>query len=372
MKTKTLNKITSCFLIIAVIIAFTPFITADAYASSKYGTKSARIAQNEKMYEKASKISSSDRKKYLNTSLSDMYETKYKGMSKAEQAEIKAFAEELLEEAGNPTDDMKKIKVFHDWIKYNFYYYRNVDKLDVTVKYSNKISTKGCVDSPAALIKMYKNMEAENLKGVISRCNGYGATFIAFCRSQGIPAVAVDGYYNQDVRHNADAYITWAPDKDEIDHHWAMAYVNGSWVQVDCNADCYNQYKSGSTYWKQSSGSYASGERYNYFNPTVERLSQSHIILEYRALFKINAPSVSIQKSGSKSVKISWSKPYRALTYKVYRATSKNGEYKCIKTTSSSSYTDKTVKKGKRYYYKVKAYNGTISSSYSKTRNIYI
>lgn len=372
---KILNKVISSLMVIAVIIAFMPFVTGDAYAASKYGTKEARTVQNEKMYKKAAAMSSSTREKYLNPSLSDMYETKYAGMSKTEQEEIKEFAEELLEEAGNPEDDIKKIKVFHDWIKYNFYYYRNTANLEITVKYSNRVSTKGCVDSPAALIKMYKNMEKENLKGVIARCNGYEATFIAFCRSQGIPAVAVDGYYNQDVRHNGDASVKWAPDKDEIDHHWAMAYVNGKWIQVDCNADCYNQYKSGSTYWKQSGESYAAGERYNYFDPTAERLAQSHIILEFREIPKINAPGIRyIKKSGAAGVKLSWKAPYRAVNYKVYRSAYKNGTYKCIKTTSSLCYTDKSseLKKGRRYYYKIKAYNGAVSSPYSKVCSVCI
>ena len=55
-------------------------------------------------------------------------------------------------------------------------------------------------------------------------------------------------------------------------------------------------------------------------------------------------------------VKIKWSKVSGAKKYKVYRATSKNGNYKKIKTTKSRSYTDKSVSAGKKYYYKVRAY----------------
>ena len=72
-------------MVIAVVIAFMPFVTDNAYAASRYGTKEARITQNEKMYKKAAAMSSSTRAKYLNVSLSDMYETDYAGMSKAEQ-----------------------------------------------------------------------------------------------------------------------------------------------------------------------------------------------------------------------------------------------------------------------------------------------
>ncbi len=369
---RILNRAISCFMIIAVVIAFTPFITENAYAASRYATKEARTVQNEKMYKKAANMGSAARTRYLNTSLSDMNETNYQGLSKAEQQEIKEFAEELLEEEGNPTDDMDKIKVFHDWIKYNFYYYRYVEKLAIAKKYSNKVSVKGKVDNPAALLKMYKNMDSENLQGVIARCKGYSAMFIALCRAEGIPAAPVVGYYNQDVRHNSDADVTWAPEKDDVyDHQWAMAYVNGQWVQIDCNADSYNQYKSGSTYWKQSGESFASGERYNYFNPTASRLAQSHIIYNFAQVTKINAPVVRYaKKSGSTSVKLGWKAPYGASSYKVYRATSKKGTYKCVKTTSMLYCTDKSLKKGKTYYYRIKAYNGIISSSYSTTYSV--
>ena len=57
-----------------------------------------------------------------------------------------------------------------------------------------------------------------------------------------------------------------------------------------------------------------------------------------------------------KSAKISWSGVSSAEGYEVYRATSKNGTYKKLATVKSKSYTDKTCKAGKTYYYKVRAY----------------
>lgn len=53
--------------------------------------------------------------------------------------------------------------------------------------------------------------------------------------------------------------------------------------------------------------------------------------------------------------------------YKIYRATSKNGKYTLKKTTTAKTYTDKSVKKGKKYYYKVRMYvkdsNGKVIKS---------
>lgn len=73
-----------------------------------------------------------------------------------------------------------------------------------------------------------------------------------------------------------------------------------------------------------------------------------------------------------KAMKVAWKKTAGASGYKVYRATSKKGKYKCVKTASSktTSFTNKKLKKNKKYYYKVcafvksgkKTYNGAYST----------
>lgn len=73
-----------------------------------------------------------------------------------------------------------------------------------------------------------------------------------------------------------------------------------------------------------------------------------------------------------KAMTVAWKKTAGASGYKVYRATSKKGKYKCVKTASSktTSFTNKKLKKNKKYYYKVcafvksgkKTYNGAYST----------
>lgn len=65
-----------------------------------------------------------------------------------------------------------------------------------------------------------------------------------------------------------------------------------------------------------------------------------------------------ISKSGKTAVKITWKKTEGAKGYQVYRAVKKNGKYTKVATVKSGkvSYTDKKLKKGKTYYYKVRAY----------------
>lgn len=57
-----------------------------------------------------------------------------------------------------------------------------------------------------------------------------------------------------------------------------------------------------------------------------------------------------------KSVKVSWTKVSGASGYKLYRATSKTGSYKHIKTTKSLSHNDTKLGDNATYYYKVVAY----------------
>ena len=90
---------------------------------------------------------------------------------------------------------------------------------------------------------------------------------------------------------------------------------------------------------------------------------------------KLKAPAVSTSNvTSSGKIKLSWSAVSKADTYYIYRATSKNGTYSRIKTTTSTSYTDTTAVAEKTYYYKVKsvyaadsAYNSAYSTVVSRT-----
>lgn len=76
----------------------------------------------------------------------------------------------------------------------------------------------------------------------------------------------------------------------------------------------------------------------------------------------------------SKGAKITWSKINGAKGYTVYMATSKNGKYSKIGSTSNTSFKKTGLKKGKTYYFKVKAYSKfdskTYNSSYSSVKSI--
>ena len=96
--------------------------------------------------------------------------------------------------------------------------------------------------------------------------------------------------------------------------------------------------------------------------------------VKYKAA--LSSPSgIKARKVNSSSIKISWKKAAGATGYEIYRATGKKGKYKIVKTVSAKklSYTNKKLKKGKTYYYKIKAVQKagkkTYKSKYSAVKS---
>ncbi len=85
----------------------------------------------------------------------------------------------------------------------------------------------------------------------------------------------------------------------------------------------------------------------------------------------LGRPASVSATAGKGKVTVKWSGVSGAQKYKVYRSLSKSSGYKLVKTTTSKSYTNTGLKKGKRYYYKVKAVRtsrGTIYGAYSTAK----
>lgn len=87
------------------------------------------------------------------------------------------------------------------------------------------------------------------------------------------------------------------------------------------------------------------------------------------AIERLSRPQLSSVTSTKSGVKFTWKKVTGADAYIVYRKTGSSGEWKALKTIeggSKVSYTDKTAKKGKTYYYSVRATKyGSFKSAYN-------
>ncbi len=75
--------------------------------------------------------------------------------------------------------------------------------------------------------------------------------------------------------------------------------------------------------------------------------------------------SVKATARSNYTIKVTWKKAKYAKKYQVYRATSKSGKYKLVSTVTRTSYINSNLKKGKKYYYKVRAVNGSKKGAFS-------
>lgn len=73
-------------------------------------------------------------------------------------------------------------------------------------------------------------------------------------------------------------------------------------------------------------------------------------------------PSGLSVSRGKKKCTVKFKKPSAASKCVIYRSTKKSKGYKKVATVSGRKYTDKKVKRGKRYYYKVRALRGNSNS----------
>lgn len=138
------------------------------------------------------------------------------------------------------------------------------------------------------------------------------------------------------------------------DYYIVYKKVNGKWKKVYTT-------KTGKTT-KYTDKNVKAGKKYSYRICAVKDGVKS----EYtnKSVRFISAPSKLKATAVSNGVKLTFNEVKGAEKYIVYRK-SGNGKYKKLKTLkkSTTSYTDKKVKKGVKYTYYVKAYNG---SQYSK------
>ena len=84
------------------------------------------------------------------------------------------------------------------------------------------------------------------------------------------------------------------------------------------------------------------------------------------------APQITVELNANGKPKISWNKVEGTVKYQVWRATSKNGTYTRLTTTTNLSMVNKNAVAGKTYYYKVRAVysNTNANSAFSSIKSI--
>ena len=150
--------------------------------------------------------------------------------------------------------------------------------------------------------------------------------------------------------------VTWKKVTGADSYEIYRKVKGGSWAKIGTaksNATTYtdSKAKSGTTYYYTVRAKNEAGlSSYNTSGVSIKCLA---------------TPALKTVSNTSTGVKITWGKVTGTEVYKVYRKTSKSGSWQYIGKTSSTSYTDKTAKKGTSYYYTVQAYSGSVKSSYN-------
>ena len=98
------------------------------------------------------------------------------------------------------------------------------------------------------------------------------------------------------------------------------------------------------------------------------------LVIPQDAMAATRTPSrvstVNVSSYDYNKVKISWSKAKYAEKYSVYQATSKNGKYKRVITTTKRSIVKSNLTTGKTYYYKIRGINGKKLGSLSVAKAV--
>lgn len=97
------------------------------------------------------------------------------------------------------------------------------------------------------------------------------------------------------------------------------------------------------------------------------RSPATYVDYSIKASVSVAPTKVKVASKGKKELKVTWESLDKGVTYYVYRKTSSKGKYSLVKTTTGTSFTDKKVSYGKKYYYRVIGKTKTLSGNYSST-----
>lgn len=119
------------------------------------------------------------------------------------------------------------------------------------------------------------------------------------------------------------------------------------------------------------------GTTYYYKVRAYKTAGSTRYLGEYSAVASVKpvlskAAKVKAKRAGKRKIRVSWKRVSGANGYKVYQSTKKKSGFRCVKTIKKAKtvkYTTKKLKKGKRYYFKVRAFRNAggkkVYSAYS-------
>ncbi len=197
---------------------------------------------------------------------------------------------------------------------------------------------KGC----AFKVGTYKVVEGKTYKSVSTTSNvSYGCAVFVGNREDGVPTLKwckISG---------AKSYEVYRSTKKNSDFKKVSTTKNTSYSHTSS--------KENTTYYYYVRAVLSNGTKVKSDIVSNVRLASGS--------FKVRTSN----RSSDGKPMFTWSKVKGAKSYKIYRATSPNGTYKSLSTTTKTTYTNTSATAGYTYYYKVKA---TLSNSKTKISGV--
>ena len=246
-------------------------------------------------------------------------------------------------------------------INKSFIYTGKAIELNPTVKCNNKTLVK----DTDYTITYESNVNVGTAKLIITGIGTYKGTIT---KTFIILPEAVTGSIGS--QSESSIYVTWNSSNGANGYDLYMsANINGTFEKIATTT---------ATYYNIESLSY--GKEYYFKVIPYATIDGTNQYGEYSSVFSgITAPKKTTLKSaipGNKKVTLKWSKSSKATGYVIYMSTSKNGDYKKIKTIkdiNTVTYTKNGLMPNKTYYFKVKAIikeeNGIVYSSFSNKKS---
>ena len=239
------------------------------------------------------------------------------------------------------------------------YYVYRADSQNGAYKYIGSTTKTNYTDATASAGYTYY-YKVEAVSKVRSAANSANSTALAVNSHCARPTVKPDY-----LASTGKPYLKWSAVTGASKYHvYRAGSQNGTYKYIGSTT------KTGYTDTNASAG-------YAYYYKVkaisnVKSTANSSYSTVVKATCHCAKPVVKITTSSGKP-KLTWNAVAGAGKYEVYRATSKNGTYTKMSTTTNRSYTNTNARAGTTYYYKVKAISrvrSTANSSYSVVKSI--
>jgi len=140
-------------------------------------------------------------------------------------------------------------------------------------------------------------------------------------------------------------------------------YADGKWRTV-----LHKSYSAGAAGLNYSDTGLTEGKNYSYRISTELLIGSKYYYSSWVMISRpvIGRTTLTKVSAGHRKLSIYWSRVAGAHQYRIYRSTRAGSGYKLVKTAaaSSSKWTNRELKGGRRYYYKIVTVKKTVSSSY--------